>query len=378
MAVPFDPESVELRGQPIPVVEGVTSHNSGAGQVAIAEDGTLILMLGGGTGGEERSLVKVGMDGKTEALSTHRRRFGRSRIAPDGHRVATMIRADEGSGFDVWILELARGVLTPLTTTGSAELPVWSPDGRWVYFRQREANERGGPGIWRKRVDGSGGAELVLGSDERLVPYSMSRDGRRLFMTRTGAVVEGGEPHRDIAVIHLEDEGARVEDLVATPADEVGPMVSPDGTWIAYMSFDFGPEIYVRPATGGGARVQVSTSAGFIPRWSPDGKKLYFNQAQSRMVVDVLEDEAAEPGSGQTEPSQSEQTFRVSVPRELFVRGASLGSAYDVLPDGEGFLNTSTGETEPGDAQNVANELIVTLNFFEELKRLAPPESSRK
>ena len=96
------------------------------------------------------------------------------------------------------------------------------------------------------------------------------------------------------------------------------------------------------------------------------------------MVVDVLEDEAAEPGSGQAEPGQTERTFRVSVPRELFVRGASLGFSYDVLPDGEGFLNTSSGETEPGAGQNLANEFLVTLNFFEELNRLAAPESSKK
>jgi Tol biopolymer transport system component len=381
MAVPFDPDCVELRGQPIPVVEGVTFHNSGAGQFAIAEDGTLILMLGGSAEGEEGSLVKVGMDGKTEVLSTHRRMFSWPRIAPDGQRVATMIRAEGGSGFDVWILELARGVLSPLTTTGSADTPVWSPDGRWIYFRQREATEAGGPGIWRKRADGSSAAELVLeGSDERLVPCSVSRDGRRLFVGRTGAVVEGGEAHGDIAVIHFEDGGARVEDLVTTPANELLPLVSPDGVWIAYMSYASGrPHVFVQPATGGGARVQVSTSAGYWPGWSPDGEKLYFYQAKKTlMVVDVLKDEAAEPGSAQAAPGQAERMFRVSVPRELFARGASFGFSYDPLPDGEGFLTTSTGETAPGDAQNVANELIVTLNFFEELRRLAPPESSRK
>ena len=66
------------------------------------------------------------------------------------------------------------------------------------------------------------------------------------------------------------------------------------------------------------------------------------------------------------------------MPRELFVLDSSLGFSYDVLPDGEGFLHTSSGETGPGAGQTLANEFLVTLNFFEELKQLAPRERSKK
>ncbi len=96
------------------------------------------------------------------------------------------------------------------------------------------------------------------------------------------------------------------------------------------------------------------------------------------MVVDVLEDDAAKPRSGQAEPGQAVRTFRVSVPRELFERDQSLRLPFDVFPDGKGFLKTSSEDAESGASEGVVNELIITLNYFEELRRLAPAKGSQK
>src|SRR5690348_4195400 len=66
--------------------------------------------------------------------------------------------------------------------------------------------------------------------------------------------------------------------LVATGFTEQEPAISPDGRWLAYASNESGAnEVYVRPfpATTA-ARWQVSTGGGEAPRWSSDGRELYF------------------------------------------------------------------------------------------------------
>ena len=53
--------------------------------------------------------------------------------------------------------------------------------------------------------------------------------------------------------------------------------LSPDGRWVAYSSDVTGtPEVYVRPVEARGGGVRISRSGGRWPRWSEDGRELYF------------------------------------------------------------------------------------------------------
>jgi len=60
---------------------------------------------------------------------------------------------------------------------------------------------------------------------------------------------------------------------------------SPDGRWIAYASNKSGQgEIYVRPfsgqPSGSAGEWKISTDGGREPRWSPDGKELFYLELQ--------------------------------------------------------------------------------------------------
>jgi Tol biopolymer transport system component len=176
---------------------------------------------------------------------------------------------------------------------------------------------------------------------------AISRDGQWLLL-RT-APVGSGSP--DIVGIHLPDTAA--VPLVATPAQEFHPALSPDGRWLAYASNESGNfEVYVRPfPETSSAKWQVSTAGGAEPTWSKDGRQLFYINGRNEMV-------AAEVPTG--------PTFSLGKQRPLFsvaqfTRTGPIPS-YSLAPDGEHFLMIREGESTQ------QSELIVAENWLGTLK----------
>jgi len=109
----------------------------------------------------------------------------------------------------------------------------------------------------------------------------------------------------------------------------------------------------VTPHPGPGGKILISTEGGLDPRWSRDGRELFYRtRGISRMmVVDV-----------QTGPS-----FRAGKPRMLFEE-QSYSYTYDISPDGKRFLMIKS----LGSAQGPSDQVTVVLNWFDELRRRAP------
>ena len=132
---------------------------------------------------------------------------------------------------------------------------------------------------------------------------------------------------------------------------------SPDGRWFAYSRDERGQlDVYVSPYSEPEVQWQVSGEEGGIEAvWSPDGTELFYRSGNQMMVVSI-----------QTEP-----TFKAGRPRVLFEglylsTNISLGyQYYDISPDGQRFLMIKAVEGSTG-------QINVVLNWFEELKRLAP------
>jgi len=123
------------------------------------------------------------------------------------------------------------------------------------------------------------------------------------------------------------------------------PRFSPDDRWIAYQSDELGQsEIYVVPYPGPGPTCKVSSSGGAEPRWSEDGRELFYRQGSGAMVVDV-----------------ADSSFCNATPRLLF-DGLEQWS-WDVSPEGDFFVTL-----EPRQPPT----LHVALDWFEALRRLAP------
>jgi serine/threonine protein kinase len=263
MAQPFDPGKGILSGEPRILAKGVMNDAATWHMDASAADNGL-LALGSGSSSD---LQLVWMDVQSKQISPLADKMTNltmARISPRGDRAALQIDTGEN---DIWILDLARNVRTRLTFGPMANLfPVWSPDEKWIAYC---SNRNGHYDLRRKPSDGSGAEELLFsGADLQLEPSSWSQDGKYLFYAER--MPDG---HAKAWVLPV--EGDRKPVLVLARGAQ--PQISPDGRWLAYVSGESGSvEVYVVAFGGGKGKWQVSSSQGGFPKWSSDGKLLYY------------------------------------------------------------------------------------------------------
>lgn len=357
-AIPFNLNRLEVSGAPVPVVSEVAGASTeGTAHFDVSANGLLAYLAGEGPA-ESSQLVWVDRDGVTEKLWVEPGIYGNPRLSPDGSRLSVTLLRD--NNWDVWVFDLERSVATRLTFGGGYDADqVWSPDGRWLAF----ASDQGGKiAIYRKRADGSGESELLGEPPEGQdwFPFSWSTDGRFLLAS---VASQGG----DIWVLPLE-EGASPEPYVATPFTEQSPAFSPDGRFVAYDSNESGRfEVYVRTFPAGGGKWQVSDGGGSQPRWSADGRRLFFRGEEG--VVEVSVDTS---GDG----------FRADRGRLLFsgsFHGGLLGITAGgfVFPDYEAAHDGSRFILLAGEKEEVSEHwLTLVTGWFAELQELAPAEKS--
>lgn len=170
-------------------------------------------------------------------------------------------------------------------------------------------------------------------------------DGRAIYLN----VRTSGKEH--IWKYSFVDRTAKV--FLQTDANEFGAEPSPDGRWVAYASDDSGRlEVYLRGAEGS-ARTQVSRDGGLGPRWSRDGRELFFRNADGTQLLSVRVDAGPEIHSGA--PTIVFSVSMATTDRE---------QSYAVSPDAKQFLILHReGNPPPG-------EIEVTANWSQELKRL--------
>ncbi|MBI3048649.1 MAG: protein kinase [Acidobacteria bacterium] len=347
-AVPFDLDSRQIVGTPVPVLEGVATTLPGAVDVSVAANGTMVYLPGRVGSLLAFSPVWVDRMGREEPIGVPPRPYAYARLSPDGTRIALDVRGEQN---DIWLWDLIRKTMTRLTfDPGNNRGPVWSPDGRRMAFT---AERDGGETIYWQASDGTGAPERLTQGPVVQVPNSFSPDGRRLIFNQPDA------PPYDLGVVTLEGE-RRAALILRAPYNEVNGEISPDGRWLAYQSNESGrDEIYVRPFPNVDAgRWQVSTDGGTRPVWSRNGRELFY------FVV---------PGTLIAVPVQLGTGFSAGTPQVVF-KGAygSVFAArhYDVSPDGRRFLMLKTAQAT--DDATSFRSLVVVQNWTEELKRLVP------
>jgi eukaryotic-like serine/threonine-protein kinase len=348
-AVPFDPDKCEVMGDSVPIVEGVFQLSSP--QYAVSDSGALVYIPGTSSSADAaRTLVWVDRNGKEEPLSAPINNYSAPRISPDGTRVALTVGNDQDA--DIWIFDVVRKIPTRLTfDKGADHHPLWSPDGKQIIFA---SNREGRWSLYSKAADGTGAIDK-LGSMSVPDIRSLSWSGHGNSVVFEEA--SGGDTVYDIAALSM--DGARErKPLLQGNFVEANPQISPDGKWMAYLSNETGDmEIYVRPFPDvNRGKWQVSTNGGQEPRWSSNGRELFYRSGDAMMAVAV-----------ETKP-----TFKAGVPETLFqdTYYSSYGHNWDISPDGKRFLMVKG--TNAASESAMLQRFNIVLNWFEELKQRVP------
>jgi len=352
MAVPFDANRLQVKGSPVPVLEGVQNRVGPFASFGFSDSGTLAYVTGVAPASANNSLVWVDRKGVEQALPAPPHRYAAPALSPDGERVAVQIADGPpiNTKPDIWLYGLARGTLTRLTSDEGSFAPVWTPDSKLIYT-SRDSTARD-YGIRSIPADGSGSATEVS-VRQRDPPYasSVSPDGKvAVGFVRTEAGRRG---------MWLLSLGAgvpadgKLQPFFDSQFAKASPQFSPDGRWVAYQSNETGRnEVYVVSYPGPGKKEPVSSQGGTEPRWARTGRELFYRNGDKMMAVDI-----------QTSPA-----FRVGAPKLLFE--LHYGAGYDVAPDDKRFLML-----KPAAGQNVgAGQLHIVVNWFEELRRRVPVE----
>jgi eukaryotic-like serine/threonine-protein kinase len=339
MAQPFDAANGTLSGEAQSLASGVVNDASTWHMDASVSDNGLLVLGSGGTA--DWQLVWMDRNGKQIGAAADKlTNLQTARVSPQGDRIALGI--DLGMN-DIWVLDMARGVKTRLTF-GPVQnnTPVWSPDGKWIAYN---SDRSGHSTIYRKPSDGSGAEELLLTDDQVTIPSDWSGDGKILFYDR------GPIGNSEVWALPL-DGDRKPRQVVPRTANSFSGQgsLSPDGRWLAYTSSESGTmEIYVVAFGGGQGKWQVSTNEGSNPRWSRDGKELYYFAVANRAVTAVPVKEV----SG---------ALQFGAAQVLAISPASQQGFYDVSPDGKKILLDLV-------SQQVNQSVTVISNFTAGLKK---------
>lgn len=272
-AVAFDPATLELSGTPRSVLDLVATA-SGRAQFAVSAGGASVWATPrpAANGAGASRLAWVAPPEGSEPLPSWSQNLHDVAASADGARIAGVNL--DGPRSDVWVADIRRSAATRLTHDGTNAAPVWSADGRDVFYAARTG---GVYEIWRRDAGGEAPPAIVFkdpAGAHHSFPAAASPDGQLLAFVRTTPAQRS-----DLWLLTLATGDVRP--LAAGPFDENALAFSPDSKAVAFQSSDTGRSgIYVLRLADG-QRTVVSTNGGERPLWTRDG--LYF-QAQNQLL----------------------------------------------------------------------------------------------
>jgi dipeptidyl aminopeptidase/acylaminoacyl peptidase len=323
-AVPFDPATGKVTGEPSILVPRAARAEVAAGTLAYVaprDDPTVV--------------VELGRDGTEQArLGQPHPGVGWPALSPDRARLAFVRDEDE-----LWVHDLVRDTATRLVREATRIVdPQWSPDGRTVYYTLDDEF------LFRRlRADPGAVAETVL---EGTFASFLAPDGGGI-LARMGGFRQSEDD--GLYWVTLEEGGRLGERRKLLDDRSSYGHVSPDGRAIAYSSIDTGRrEAYVSTFPVANQTLQLTSEGGGTPRWNPDGRSVYYLAGGALVEVEVSFGTA-----GQLKASPARALFELDAAGVL---GGHRGRGWNVTPDGTGFLFLKSPEA------GARSEIVVRRN----------------
>jgi hypothetical protein len=344
----FDERALQTAGDPIRIGEHIGYWTAGLGYAAVTVSATGVLAHGPSVR-LTTSLRWHDRSGASAGPPIAPAQYTGPRLSPDQQSVAVAMTDGATAQPDLWVLGLARGTASRLTSDPATDwFPVWSADGGRLLFG---SNRLGVTNPFEKVV-GGGQEEPVAESLFRAAgatgPSDMSSDGRLLLYTQ---LTSRGY---DLGVLMLTGEH-KASTFLGTSFNEAQARFSPNTRWVAYASDESGRfEVYVRPFPAASGQTQISIAGGTQPEWRRDGRELFYIAADGKMTAVPVATDGA--------------TFSAGTPRALFnvevpEPNPPFPTDYAVTADGQRFLVNTVAD------QPTRPALTVILNWTADLKR---------
>jgi eukaryotic-like serine/threonine-protein kinase len=333
--VGFDPKTMEVKGTPAPVIDGVmTGASNGDADFAVSDNGTLVFVPGTFTS-FQRNLAWMDRSGKATNITNEVKPYAYPALSPDGKRIAVVL---EGSSFDVWVYDVERDTFTRASFGGDDYRPYFSPDGKMLAY---DSSKSGAQQIFVRHGIAQGEDTAVTDDPEDKALDGWTPDGREVVFARHNKDTGWDLYAASVEGVH------KVRPLLVGPFDQYQACVSPDGKWLAYVSDESGQEqVFVQGMNDPEIRAQISSEGGNNPRWARSSNELLFSSKSRVMSVKFAAGGGLNPGK----------------PAVLF-EDKKAWTGYDIAPDGRLVV------TREADNNGAGNQMNVVLGWFDELKQ---------
>jgi eukaryotic-like serine/threonine-protein kinase len=269
------------------------------------------------------------------------------RFSPDGKSIAVGLTDPKSGTNDIWVFPVMGGPPARITFGGGDDGgPTWSADGKELMYY---AGLGGDWSIRGRPLDGSRPEQTIYKNSDFAwgLPIDSSPDGQYLSMhlsTKQDVFsnwvlpLAGGAAFRPPATAGL-------------TASEYEGRFSLDGRWITFFSYETGrPEVYVVPFPGAGAKSQVSTTGGWLPRFG--GKELFFVTMGNKLMAARIH----------TQPTFGVESIRPLFQLDFPNPPDRTSPLYDVSRDGQRFA-VLTGD------RSKSTTITLLTNWVSEVKR---------
>jgi serine/threonine protein kinase len=340
----FDKNRLELSGIAVPITDNTSSHISGP-DFSVSE--TNLLVYGNGEGWDSQPIWFDRSGKQSSPLKNYPSALGEpgsyyfSDLSPDDRRLLTFLDGP------MWMVDLLTGAFERYAMTNDNDA-VFSPDGSQVVYADFDIDPKKGNdlNLYRRPSSGTGRAELLFAPEPMFSDVQWSVDGK--FITFTAA---NPKTVFDLWIAPL-DKTRKPFSYLQTEAREESAVLSPDGKWVAYQSYQSGrSEVYVRsfPVEAGGVWA-ISTDGGERPIWRRDGKELFYLTLDKKlMATEVQTGEIFKPGA-------TRLLFQTHAQPRINTWGIGKSKQYFVSSDGKHFLvNTLIDRTEQAEIGVVVN-----------------------